>query len=113
MHHCYFTWHQLETAVRLEPVAIALMDVVWKLGLGLIRSLRSRHLYGFVTGVLRFLYELPRILKERSPVSKQAALAFHYLHSRHTRELTVVESAKEEPTWRILSWRMGREKGAG
>jgi len=75
----YAIWHRLETAYRLEPWRQCVLKGFWKLGVDFKQGLRERALCGFFRGVFRFLYELPRILAERSPVSVWAVQKSDFL----------------------------------
>lgn len=80
----YSIWHRLETCFRLEPWRRCIPVSFWKLLVDLKVALRHGTIFGYVAGVARFVYELPRILRARQPVSKWATekvdfLTYHYI----------------------------------
>lgn len=75
----YQVKHQLETSVRLQPADVGLAQVGWRIAQGLPWSLKRKTFRGYAKGVFAFLGSLPRLLRNRKPVSRSASRKHHYL----------------------------------
>lgn len=105
----YSIWHRLETRLRLEPWGRCLGNSLWKTGIQFLVALRQGTLLGYFGGVFRFLYEVPRILAERKPVSPWAAQKINYLTYNYVTDAKESRNFERFTVWQALRGRLGRE----
>ncbi len=79
--------HQLETSARLQPAGIALTQISWRILQGFFWSLKNKIFKGYCKGVWAFIGSLPRILRQRGPISKAASRKHHYLKHHKVKDL--------------------------
>jgi GT2 family glycosyltransferase len=108
LHAYYHILHQLETAARLQPALTAWAQIIWRIFLGMALSSRACVLSGYSRGVASFLISLPRILRERAPISIQASRKYQYLRDHKIADLSELPEFADVTFWDTVRWRLKR-----
>jgi GT2 family glycosyltransferase len=112
LHARYHIRHQLETAARLQPALTAISQIAWRILLGLVLAFRRGILRGYMRGVLEFTVSLPRVLRDRTPISLWASRKFQYLNTHTVTRLDELPDFNEASFWDVVRWR-GRRTFTG
>lgn len=105
-HHYFFSWHELETCLRLEHWSIAALDIAWKLSVGSLQAARKSLLVAHIRGIVRFLCGIPNYLSRRTPVSRDATLEFHYLQGRGIADRSMLPDFSRATLKDLVRWKL-------
>ena len=105
VHTYYFVWHELETACRLEPLSFALAHCLWRITVGGVHFACRGLVFPFLKGILRFLYELPRTILERKPVSCRTIALYNYLLYHRPKNLEEIPDLNHVSPIQAIRWK--------
>lgn len=105
----YLVWHRLETCFRREPWPRCLGSGLWRVAYDFVFALRHGTFLGYLAGVLRFLYELPRILWQRKPVSRWALEKVDYLNYNFVTDGSQSRQFERFSIWQAIRRRLRGE----
>ncbi len=107
----YQVRHQLETSARLQPALTAWTQILWRIAQGFVISIPKGVFPGYLKGVSLFLLTLPKSLRQRKPVSKEASRKHHYLKHHPVQDLAELPDFNRYGFMMMMRSRMGRDKG--
>ncbi len=106
VHMYYEVWHRLETAFRLEPLSYCLIACIWRMGVDFRIALRRRCMGGYLKGTVRFLYEFPRVVANRRPVSRWATGKRDFLAYSYVADGALARGFEGRSIWRTIKDRL-------